>query len=1054
MLEHSWRIELMSELRLSRGECVVTHFKSRKVAGLAAYLAFYLSRHHNREELQTLLWPDDALDAARNSLRVALSLLRRQLEPDGIPAGSVLYADKSSVWLNRDSVTVDTIDFDAMYAAALHTEDESKQPALLKRVIDAYKGDLLPGLYDDWVLAERARLNESYLQALRKLVRALAANRDYEIALEYARSAVRIDPLREEAARDLMRLFVAVHQPTAALLHYKELEQRLLTEFQSRPNAATRELARRIVDGLDRVSGDPPSTQAPETAASTPPPQHAPASKSASFTSHNRIPSPLTRFFGRQHEMAKLREWAGENLEEVYTNSSDDAPRLSRTRLLTLTGPGGIGKSRLTMQIAEELNTRLNDKVWFVPLADLTDPNHIAGAIADALGVMGSDRSGLPARIAAKLSGEPSILILDNFEHLLEGGAPLVRMLLEQNPALAIMLTSRRALGLPGEQEFPVSALRIPMLLQPDKPAMPGPLRSTQPAVMAFAQQHPSSATLSSLADCAAVQLFVDRAQAVEPGFCLAANNANSVSALCRQLEGHPLALELAAARIRVLTPDQMLAYVGRRLDLLVDPNADKDGRHRSLRAAIEWSYRLLYPEERRLFVRLSVFEGGCTLDAAKYVCDDPEILEALEQLKMSSLIQTETTGETQRFRMMETLRSFATEQLSAAELSHLRPRHAEYYLALAEGTDPNVKGPDEAKWMDLLQLEHDNIRAALNYFRSDPDGGLAGLRLVCALWRFWIGRGNLTEARERFDAALAHTDAGEPTLYRARALMYSGDLASSQGDFAAAETLFEGSLEAFRTTGNALGGANSLSRLGLVKMRSGDYVRSRQLQEESLEMFETLNDMEGVATSSSYLGLLSTHEGDYLQARNCNERCLVIYRALGNRRNLAMTLGNLGLIAEHLEEHTTARGLQEESLEIHRELGTQQGEAAALSNLSVILIKLGERDTGIERLLEGMSLFRKLGSKHNVIISLETLAGVAIIDEQFRRAAWLYGAAEVAREVLGAALPPRDNEARERDLSLLRERLGEQSFYLELTKGRATNLDKAMDFALSRSVH
>ena len=745
--------------------------------------------------------------------------------------------------------------------------------------------------------------------------------------------------------------------------------------------------------------------------------------------------------------MARLRDWAKEKLEGAELDGSEDAQRKSRQRLLTLTGPGGMGKSRLAMQTAEELNTRWSDKVWFVPLADLTDPNHIAGAIADVLEVVVSDRSGLPARIAARLSGSQSILILDNLEHLLEGGAPLVRMFLEQSPALAIMVTSRRALGLPGEREFPVSALPVPISLQPDEPAAWG----VSPTVATMRRVSPGASpeALGALSDCAAVQLFVDRAQAVDPGFCLAANNAYAVSALCRQLEGLPLAIELAAARIRVLTPDQMLAYVGRRLDLLVDPNADKDGRHRSLRAAIEWSYRLLYPDERRLYVRLSVFEGGCTLAAAQDVCDDPEILETLEQLKMSSLIQTETTAETLRFRMLETLRSFASEQLGAAETSRIRSRHAQYYLALAEVADPNVKGPDEARWMDLLQLEHDNIRAALNCFNDDPGGGADGLRLVCALWRFWIGRGYLTEGRERFDAAVAHLDAQEPTVQRARALMYSGDLANSQSDFPAADSLFEQSLATFQGLAYPTGVANALSRLGLVKMRTGDYGASRQLQEESLTLFEKCGDTEGIATSSSYLGLLATYQGDYNFARSCNERCLAIYRDLGNRRNLAMTLGNLGLIAEHLGEYSAARGLQEESLEIHRELGTQHGMAAALSNLSVILIKLGEHNAGRKRLLEGMTLFRKLGSKHSTVISIETLAGLAVSDEQWGRAAWLYGAAEGAREALGAALSPRDQEERQRDYAVLRERLGSEEFYLELTKGRATSLDQAMDHVL-----
>jgi len=1032
---------MMGGLSLRCGSNVVTHFKSRKVAALLAYLAFYASRRHNREELQALLWPDDSLDAARNSLRVALSLLRRQLATSDTAVESILYADRSAVWLDAEHVTTDTAEFDSMYAAALHNEDEAGQAALLTNLVDAYRGELLTGLYEDWVLTERARLNESYMQALRKLVRVLAASHEYQLALEYARRAVHVDPLREEAARDLMRLFLAVHQPSAAMQHYKELEQRLNESIGTRPAAATRELARRIAEGSDRevIHPSAPPISASATSQRNPPPPIV-----SSPASGGRIPIPAARFFGREHELTKLQGWVSTILE-----SNDVPERVVAPRLLTLTGPGGTGKTRLAMQTTERLAELQRDRTWYVPLADLTSAGQIADALADALQIPRSDISALPSLMAVRLNNRPSLIILDNMEHLLEGGAPLVRMLLEQVRTVSFMITSRRRMGLPGEREFPVPPLPVPAAAEEEQAPSHDSRGTLQPK---FRDRSNSPAALTALAESAAVQLFVDRAQAVESSFSLTSNNAAAVSSLCRHLEGLPLALELAAARIRVLTPDQMLTYVARRLDLLVDPSADKDGRHRSLRAATEWSYRLLSPDERRLFLRLSIFEGGWTLAAAGSVCEEPDILEAVEQLRMNSLIQTDVKGVEVRFRMLETLRSFACEQLSAEEAASVRRRHAEYFLMMAEEAEPHVKGPDEAIWMDALQVEHDNLRAALNWFVSDSAGGEPGLRLVCALWRFWIGRGYLIEGRERFDAAMAHPGAGDVTVHRARALLYSGDLANSLSDFASAESLFELSLAAFRTLGNRPGAANALSRLGLVKMRAGSYAISRQIQEESLALHEDNFDNEGIATSSSYLGLLAIQEGDYHLARICNERCLAIYRNLGNRRNLAMTLGNLGLIAAHLGEYASARGLQEESLAIHRELGIQQGIAAALSNLSIILIKLGEHSAGRKRLLEGMALFRELGSKHSAVISLDTLGGLAIAEEEWPHAAWLYGVADGAREALGAVLAPRDKQQHDRDISVLREQMGDEAFYLEFTKGQATSMEQALEIVLSES--
>ncbi|MES2459243.1 MAG: BTAD domain-containing putative transcriptional regulator, partial [Armatimonadota bacterium] len=688
-----WRVCLLGGLRAERDAEVVARFRSQKIGALLAYLALFPRRPHTREELADLLWPDSEPETARTNLRTALSSLRRQLEPPGIPAGTVLVSSGSGdISLNPSLIETDVAQFEEVIKRATRPAlPRDEYLRLLEEAVSLYGGPLLPGVYETWATTERDRLASAYLDALRRLVAHHEQAGNPEIALGFARRSVTADPLAEDAHADVIRLLQAVGDRAGARRQFDELSRLLEEQFGGEPAPETRALlaakpAPRLTTAPSPVPDAKPRTTTVDepighsglkTLTGTRQPLSPPAAPL-------NLPLTLTRFFGREQELAELRA----RLSPQGTSGSGG------TRLVTLTGPGGSGKTRLAVETARGLGADFPGGIWFVPLADLREAEHIGGALADALGLpRAQTTSPLQQAIEAlaqKTSADrPVLLVLDNFEQLVgEGGADVAHELLAGVPSLSCLVTSRQRLLIDGEQEFALAPLPAPF--ETGKTIWTGDTSAPE-GLLAF--------------PC--VQLFVDRARAARPDFQLSSRNADSIANLCSKLEGVPLAIELAAAWSQTLTPSQMRERLDQRFDLLVTRRRDALGRHRSLRAAVEWGWDLLAPEARDFFAQLSVFRGGWTLEAAEAVTGRPDALMLLTLLRDHSFVLTEEEQEDigqMRFRMLETLREFADEQVaSVADQSTLDVRHYEYFLQLAEQAEPQLHGPEQALWLRRL---------------------------------------------------------------------------------------------------------------------------------------------------------------------------------------------------------------------------------------------------------------------------------------------------------------------------------------------------------------
>ncbi len=1065
MLAEAWCIELFGALKARLGTVEITRFRSYRTGALLAYLACYRNRTHPREELIELLWPESEPEAGQMSLRTALSSLRRQLEPPGVPPGSVLVADRSQVRLNPPAFTTDVAEFEAALRSAAGAEDPAERSSQLGRAVELYQGPLLPGYYEDWVQTERERLEAAFVDAARDLVVLLARGEDRPAgirrALEVAHRAVVAAPLREGPHLALVRLYEAAGQPAVALRHYEELERLLREELDAAPSAAARAIAARLraatlpeareqrsrgageqgrrgareqgrrgageqegrraggqaskgaggqasrregkVEGsgaplrpplVDPLRGGPPlrASNPLVTALAPLPPRDAPA----------RLPPSLNRFFGRAAEMQALLQL----LQPLppCTPASPDA-----VRVVTLTGPGGTGKTRLALEAARRLEDGFGAARWFVPLADLADARLIPGAVLDAMGVVRSPDSEPVDQVAALLDGRPALLVLDNFEQLAPAGTAVVLRLLQRVPELTCLVTSRRRLALPGERQVPLAPLPVP--------ADP-PLDSSVPPDPETLFQFPS------------VQLFADRAQGVRPDFQVTRGNAPAVAALCERLEGIPLAIELAAARAQSLTPAQMLERLEERFDLLARRGAVAEERHRSLWAAIDWSYHLLTAEQQRFFARLSVFRGGCAPEAAAEVCEEPAALEYLAQLRERSLVvgeEVELPPEL-RFRMLESLRDYAWEQLSPEERCRLPRRHAEYFLELTRRAEPELMGPEQAAWLGQLQTEHDNLRAAISACvalggrpRGCPrsgrrQGAAAGgdsgdrqrrsgpipntehripntehqtpnprmspdelaLRLAASLFRFWLMRGFLTEGREHLAKVLACT-AEDPTFPRAKALNSAGALAQHQGDSAAAQAYYEESLAILRQVGNPTFIAAILGNLGTLAYRKSDYRAARGLMEESTAIRREVGDQWGIANNLNVLGMIAGSEGNSSLADECYAESLSLFQELGDRHNVALVLGNQASVAMARGEDALAESLYEQALALYREMDDREDITIPLRALGEIACRRGEPEAAASYLQEGLAIARKAASRPGMAPLLATLAELAL---------------------------------------------------------------------------
>jgi len=683
-------------------------------------------------------------------------------------------------------------------------------------------------------------------------------------------------------------------------------------------------------------------------------------------TQATNLPRQLTSFIGREREMAEVK-------------------RLLRTaRLLTLTGTGGAGKTRLAIQVAGDVVGAYADGLWMVELGALSDPARVPQAVASALGVREVAGRPLLEALVDYLKGRRLLLVLDDCEHLVAACAHLTETLLRACPDLQILATSREVLNIAGEVTFPVPSLSVP---------------DPQPV---FSLEH--------LVLYEAVRLFVDRAMLAQPAFALTARNAPAVAQVVRRLDGIPLAIELAAARVKVLPVEQIAARLDDRFRLLAGGSRTTLPRHQTLRAAIDWSYELLPEKERAVLRRLSVFAGGWTLEAAEAVCagdgvEASDVLPLLTQLVLKSLVLTEEQVGGVRYRLLETVRQYSRDRLmESGEAAGVRERHRDWYVVLAERAESELVGADQAAWFDRLETEHDNLRQALEWSLESHEAE-AGLRLAGAAWRFWFVRGYLAEGRGWLEGLL-RTGGEAPAAVRAKALKAAGNLAVfGQGDHASGRSLYEESLAIWRKLGHKQGVATLLSNLAALVSGQGDHAAARALYEESLAICRELKDQWGTASALNNLGFASYRQGDYVAARNSYQESLAIWRELKDKQSIARAVTNLGLVATREKQYEQSRALCDEGLVIRHELGDKQGIAE----------------------------------------SLEALAGLAAAQEQYERAARLFGAVEALREAIGALLPPADRPDYDRSVEATRAGLGEEGFASAWAEGRSIPLDGAI---------
>ena len=693
------------------------------------------------------------------------------------------------------------------------------------------------------------------------------------------------------------------------------------------------------------------------------------------------IPAQPTPLIGRDQEIRLVRD------------------QLMRpdVRLLTLTGPAGTGKTRLALEAAGKLFEAIRDGAFLVNLAPISDPNLVIPEIARALGIHEEvDGSNLLEDLKAALQDKDLLLVLDNFEQVVDA-APLIADLLAACPTLKVLTTSRATLRLRWEHEVAVPPLGLP------------DLRRLPP--------------LDELSLVPSVALFLERAQAVTPEFRLTDANAAAIAEICVRLDGLPLALELAAARVKLFSPASILTRLERRFDLLRADTQDRPDRHHTLRAALDWSYLLLPPDEQRLLRSMAVFVGGCTLEAVERIIGTPPLDGLVSLLDKSLVRQDRQTPET-RLTMLETVRQYALEQLATSgELADTQLRHAEYCVELAEAAERELVGPNQAQWFERLEAEHDNLRAALGWC-IDHRALDMGARLGGSLWQFWSTRGHPREGRTWLSELRILVGSQSRTAAQAKLLAGSGRLAYEQGDYAAARALHQESLDIGRELNDLPAVARSLGQLGDVAHQLGDYVSAQRLFEESLAILRRLDDQHGVGQALNKLGLTVRCLGDYAAARSLYEEALGIGRELGDQAWEALVLNNLGRAAYYQGDFAAAQVLHEQSLEIRRQVGDRRGTATSLGDLGDVAHQQADYARALTLREESLALWQQLEDPWGLAYALEGFAELAAVQDQPGLVIRLVAASTVQREAIRAPRSPASAERMQRLLESARQRL------------------------------
>jgi predicted ATPase/DNA-binding SARP family transcriptional activator len=899
----------------------------QKRRALLAVLLLDAGRVVSRDRLIDALWGDEPPDTARNTLQVYVSQLRKLL-PEGVletaPAGYRLVIEPDSVDL------FEFIRLSEEGRTALGAGDPARAADTLRAALGLWRGAPLADLsWEPFAQSEIMRLEELRVAALEERIDAdLALGRHGQVVAELER-LVGDQPMRERFRAQLMLALYRSGRQADALAVYQRARRTFVDELGIEPSESLRRLERAI------LAHDPSLDVA----------QAGPASP-------RRAPIPATPLLGRERELAAIAE----------------VVRKEDTRLVTLTGTGGIGKTRLALELVRRLSPEFQNGSAVATIANLRDPALVAGAILEALEVPEVGPNPEEELIRA-LADSELLLLVDNFEQVITA-APSIARLLESAPRVKVIVTSRAPLRVAAEREVPVPPL----------------------------------------ADDEAAELFIARAQAADPNFALTEQNAGAVAELCARLDGLPLAIELAAARTKLLPPAALLSRLGNRLELLTGGRRDAPRHQQTLRMTLDWSYDLLDPDAQRLFAQLGVFAGGWTLPSAEAVCSGhSSVLEGLAALVDESLVrQRQTSDGEPRFSVLEIVREYALERLAEiSEVDDTRRRHLEHFVAFAEEAEPKLADRDQISWFARLEDEHNNLRAALAFALETGDS-VSALRLVVGIRRFWQIHGYLAEGRQALESALAAASE-EPSELRANALNMAGILAGEQGEFDAARARFEAALADARASGSTRVISSALVNLGNLAFFGGELEAARDLYKESIEHFVSLGDTRGQALAKENVGLMALTAGDVPEA--------VTWLT--------------------------------EALELAREVGDDREIGAASRSLAAAMIELGEGAQATTLLAESLALARELGEPHGIAVCLDTFAGLAAMGGEVERAATLFGASDAARASIGAKRQPDHQILYDRWLARTLAHLDTNTYSTYYESGRALTLDEACALAI-----
>lgn len=993
----------MSELKLAfLGPPQITHPKTgditlpnRKSLALLAYLSIESDRPHRRESLQALLWPEFSTSAAQNNLRVVWSQLHKCLNLASHDQNPYLVSTRLAVQFNPDSNHwLDVMAFERLLEDCQSHEHDQQQTcsecaARLEQAAELVRGEFLGGFtlgdcpaFDEWTLIRRERLHRQITQVLGNLANYHHLAGNLQSAEGYVRRLLELNPLQESAHRQLMRLLSEMGQRSAALAQFDTCRHILANELGVAPALETTALAEQI---RSRATSRPSDRQ------------------------HN-LPVSTSRFFGRQSEIDALK-----------TLLSHPAHRL-----VTLTGPGGVGKTRLAVQTAYGLADHFPDGVWWVELSTLDDPQAVPSAVARALKVMEQTDQAIVQTLGDDLQDKCLLLVMDNCEHLLEACAQLVKALQAAAPRLLVLATSRAPLRLEGEQ-----VMRLQPFALPDS-----------------AQVLKAAAAL----EYEAVQLFVDKAAKVQLNFALTDSNAQIVTQICQNLDGMPLAIELAAARASVVPVEAIARRVDQRFRWLNTQSSGSIPRQRTLVTMIDWSHDLLNEAERTLFRRLSVFTGGWTLEAAEAICSAGELCQdVLTQLVDQSLVVFGYDPQGRRYRMHETIRQYARQQLrSSGEDTNVFERHAHYYTELVTEAAKNIAGYPLKVQLDAIETEHDNLRSAFNWaVAQDPDLALSLVTKLGVDLNFWELRGHYEEGRRWLRRILDTTD-DFVSAARANALLAAAGLSSAINDFEYGLCCAAESQYIFSQVGDLAGEVEARLVAADLANLQGDQIEPGVMAQEAMETAHQINHQAGLAKGGWILGGIAYDLGKYDQAIQYLLPSITIWRELAKPYQLSGTLNTLAACLMEKGEFGAASEILQETAEINQNLGYRRGVALALHNMAEAATQLGDFAQARKLNSESLQIRRELKLLRGYAFSLENFAILAAREQQAERAIQLFAASQALREAIGAPIDPTTQESYANVLNELCDQVGEVLFELEWSKGSSMSTDQALEFALN----